>query len=90
MKQKQKGGRNGYYPDFQNSPCGGTLMYNGYTNHLTSNEWAGLQAMQKLDGVANLNGGKLRNPKNNKWVDINSKDGIKLCQKYIKLYQNEN
>ena len=51
---KQKGGRNGYYPDFNGTPCGGTLMYEGYSNHLTAPEWQTLQSMQKLDGVANL------------------------------------
>ena len=85
-KSKQKGGRNGYYPNFKDSPCGGTLMYDGYTNHITTKEWEGLQAMQKLDGVANLNGGMLRNPDNNKWVKKNSKIGKELSQKYIDLF----
>lgn len=82
---KQKGGRNGYYPDFKGSPCGGTLMYEGYSNHLTAPEWQTLQSMQKLDGVANLNGGKLCNPKTKKWVKMTSNEGLKLCKEYIDL-----
>ena len=86
---KQKGGRNGYFPDFKNSTCGGTLMYDGYTNHLTANEWQTIQSMQKLDNVANLNGGKLCNPKTKKWVKMTSKDGLKLCKKYLDLVNKD-
>ena len=87
---KQKGGRNGYYPDFKNSPCGGTLMYDGYTNHLTPTEWNTIQAMKTLDNVANMNGGRLRNPKTDKWVKMDSTEGLKLCRKYISLVNKEN
>ena len=85
---KQLGAGNGYYPDFNSSPCGGTLMYDTYTNHLSGNEYNDIVGMQKLDNVANLNGGRLRNPKTNKWVPLKSKEGLGLCREYLKLLNN--
>lgn len=87
--KKQKGGGNGYYPNFSDTPCGGVLMYDSYTNHLSGNEFNTLQAMKKLDNVANLNGGKLMNPKSKKWVNMKSTEGLKLCRNYLKLLENE-
>lgn len=89
-RNKQKGGGNGYYPNFDDSPCGGVLMYNSYTNHLTANEFNDITSMQKLDNVANMNGGKLMNPKTKKWVNMKSKEGLQLCKNYMELAHREN